>query len=137
MPRCRVCNAETAGGFVLGPPPAPDRQKLGLCPEHDTPRNRELLHKEYELLLRREADLALAATPPPAKAPAQSFELRIRFLDGGVKIVQAGRWEVDRDAGLLVLGEPGRFEFHPLQHIRSFEVVELPGPLPQALPEPD
>jgi hypothetical protein len=128
MVTCHVCKKEVIAGWICGVIPAHDKYKLGLCPAHDTPSNRALVEKEWDQLL--QGELVTAFSPEIAArrsqtAPPVAYEVRIVFLDGGVKVLRCNRFEVTSDKDLLLLDRDGRSVFYPLQHIRSFETREV------------
>ncbi len=126
MVPCRVCGKEVITGWICGIVPSHDTFKLGLCPEHDTPRNRERVEAEWERLLGQEMRRYFATRPKPETTPS-TFELHLYFLDGGLTTVACRAWEVVEAKDLLVLTRDGQVDFYPLRHIRRFEAVEIPG----------
>jgi len=124
MVSCHVCGTEVISGWICGVIPAHDKYKLGLCPTHDTPAERTIVEKEWEALLQGELAFLLAERRAVAQPPV-ACEIRIRFLDGGVKILRCLSYNVTSDKELLVLNTERMHEFYPLQHIRSFQVHEI------------
>jgi hypothetical protein len=124
MVSCHVCGQEVISGWICGVIPAHDRYKLGLCPEHDTPENRAVVESEWDELLQGELAAAMTERRAQAESPV-AHEVRILFLDGGIKIVRCQRFEITGDKDLLLLEGDGKAIFYPLQHIRSFETSEI------------
>ncbi len=126
MVKCHVCKLSAAGGWICGVPPASDKLKLGLCKEHDTPANRETVLHAWEAMMQQAIDQAMATAREAAKPPVR-YELRLYYLDGGVRTFECSAYDVSSDRQLLVTEKDKKVAYHPLEHIRRFEVEELPG----------
>ncbi|QJT10739.1 hypothetical protein [Oceanidesulfovibrio marinus] len=129
MVPCQVCGENAASGWIYGIPPAPDRQKLGLCPKHDTLENRRIVRRQWVRLMEEEARRAMVHTPEQNSAPA-GYEVEIDFLDGGRRTIQCLNYEVMEKTDLLAITVTGEAVFYPLLHIRTFHVrplFSLPG----------
>lgn len=134
MLRCHICRADAKGGWVCGHVPAADRYKLALCPRHDTPINRELVHRDWVAMMRRELRGAAetAAHELAVEDNRKRHEVTINYLDGGVRIIPCREYRlVEEGAVLMLRGEGTDISFHPMRHIRSYRV----HPLPEFIPE--
>ncbi|MFW5734261.1 MAG: hypothetical protein ACOCWR_04285 [Oceanidesulfovibrio sp.] len=123
MVPCHVCGKDASAGWIYGIPPAPDRQKIGLCPEHDSMDNRRVVRRQWIRLMEEEAARAMARKPEDAK-PA-GFEVEIDFLDGGRRTIQSLGYEVLEQKDLLAISMEGEAIFYPMQHIRAFHARPL------------
>ena len=124
MVTCHVCGQNAASGWIYGIPPAPDRQKLGLCPKHDTTDNRRNVRRQWIQLMEEEAGRALTHRPDRDAKPL-GHEVEIDFLDGGRRTIQCLQYEVMEGKDLLAISVEGEAVFYPLQHIRNFHVRPL------------
>ncbi len=123
MVRCHVCGKEVISGWICGIVPAHDTDKLGLCPEHDTVQNRAAVEQAWEGMLTE----ALRATLERARRTVKTavcHDVRIVFIDGGIKYVRCTSFDVNDAKDLLILTLDGEYEFYPLQHIRTFTTQE-------------
>ena len=134
---CHVCHAPIANGWLCGPPPAAAGLGLGLCPEHDTPANREVVLAAWESAIQRALAHPPHAAPPVAAPhpgaapgapalhgqPGPGHALTLQFLDGGVVSVSCDHYEVDQDRATLVCRSGDALEFFPLQHLRRIRAV--------------
>lgn len=124
MVRCEVCGKEVLAGWICGVVPAHDSDKLGLCPEHDTPERRRAVQKKWERLLHEKLERVLVLEREESDRIQDSFEVTIHYLGGGVQVVPCRAYDVNQEGDLLVLKDDGVLDFYPLQHIRRFEVKE-------------
>ena len=124
MVKCHICHAPVLAGWVCGIVPAGDTMKLGLCEEHDTPDNRELVRESWAELLQNKVRQSRSLAERETTKRAASYEVRIRYMDGGLVTVPCRAYDVSKDRQLLVLKQDGEFDFYPLEHIRQFTVVE-------------
>jgi len=125
MVRCEVCGKEVLSGWICGVVPAPDNDKLGLCPEHDSPQKRQEVQQKWEALLRDKLERTLASEHRQAEAKAVQLEVTIHYLGGGVHVQRCRAYDVNQEGDLLILKEDGNLEFYPLQHIRRFVVADV------------
>ncbi|GAB7081443.1 hypothetical protein [Megalodesulfovibrio paquesii] len=140
---CYICNAPIGSGWLCGPPPAAAGHKLGLCPEHDTPANRELVLTAWEAAIQRalghpaSTGAAGAASRTGPALPAlhgqqtSGHDLTVQFLDGGSLSIACDSYEIDQDRASLICRSGDNLEFFPLQHIRRIRA--LPRPLAPTL----
>lgn len=124
MVKCQICGAEVFSGWICGIVPAADKDKLGLCADHDTPENRALVQERWEKFMREQMRSTLEQRRKEEK-PVVRYAVRINFLGGGVKTLTCRAYDVNQDKDLLVLNEEGELDFYPLQHIRNFTVHEV------------
>lgn len=120
---CHICGKDCTGGFIHGFVPAPDSQKVGLCPEHNTLENKKqaILH----WIIRTKEDIAELNKENARKLKAPvSYNLTIRYSDGGVVQLPCLSWEVTDSATLQVLRTDRSLTFIPLHHVRQFDVHE-------------
>lgn len=123
MVPCHICGQNAASGWVYGIPPAPDRQKLGLCPKHDTMENRRIVRRQWIRLMEEEAARAMSGRPEDAKP--HGYEVEIDFLDGGRRTIQCRAYDVMEKQDLLAITAEDEAVYYPLQHIRTFRVRPL------------
>ena len=124
MVRCEVCGKEVIDGWICGMLPSGERYKLGLCPQHDTPRNRERVEAHWHRMMEEEIAKTIVRQEAESKPPA-GYAIKIFFTDGGVRTLECARYTVNDGQDLLVLNSEGGYDFYPLQHIRHFEVSEF------------
>ena len=118
---CYICGQDVAGGWVAGLPPAPDSQKSGLCPKHDSIPNRAKAFKAWQDLLAKEIAVQIDNSKQQPERPA--LKLSIKFLDGGKIIIESQSFGLVDNTILEVLNMKGEKQFYPLQHIRSYYVI--------------
>lgn len=123
MVTCHVCGKNAVSGWIYGIPPAPDRQKLGLCPQHDTTENRRIVRRQWIRLMEEEASRAMARRPGDDKP--HGYEVEIDFMDGGRRTIACKAYDVMEKQDLLAITAEDEAVFYPLQHIRTFRVRPL------------
>lgn len=122
---CHICGKDAGpGGRIKGFVPAPDSQKLALCPEHDTPENRKKLRADWHLMMLRSIRTATEVTAHQTLRGKLRF-LHIQFTGGGslnMPCVDAA----PTDHGTLKVTTPeGALSFFPMQHIRRYDLSPL------------
>lgn len=127
MVRCDVCGKEVLAGWICGIVPAHDSDKLGLCPEHDTPTNREHVRRKWEDMLQEQLGRTLALEHEDNGVKPGAYHVTIHWLGGGVQRFFCRAWDVNQDGDLLLLKKDLEIDFYPLQHIRRFSVEEAPS----------
>ncbi len=121
MVRCEVCGKEVIEGWICGMLPSSEKFKLGLCPQHDTPRNRERVEQHWQQLMQEEISKTTVRREAESKGP-ETFVVKIHFVDGGIKTLECKNYTINDGKDLLVVQDDGGADFYPLQHIRHFEV---------------
>ncbi len=124
MVRCEVCGKEVTEGWICGMLPSNEKFKLGLCPQHDTPRNRQRVEAHWQQLMEEEIAKTTVRQEAEVQAP-EAYTVKIFFVDGGVKTLECASYTINDNKDLLVLNLEGMADFYPLQHIRHFEVAGL------------
>jgi hypothetical protein len=117
---CRICGRDASTGRVRGFVPAPDSQKLALCPEHDTAANREAMEREWQQLLEKEAALALSIAG--RKAAPRVYAVTVRFTGGGTLSFTCLSCAPTPQDTLRIEAPDGAQTFIPLRHIRDYSV---------------
>lgn len=128
MVPCHICGVPVVNGWICGPPPAADRYKLGLCPVHDSPANRETVLAAWEASMLEELRTATASAAGVPQASAW-HDVTVQFLDGGHLTLACSAYEIDQEQNTLVCRVGDVLEFIPLQHVRRIRAVPRPeGP---------
>ncbi len=122
MVRCEVCGKEVTEGWVCGMLPSNEKFKLGLCPQHDTPRNRQRVEEHWQQLMEDEIAKSTMRQETESKGH-ETYAVKIYFVDGGVKTLECTSYTINDSKDLLVLNLDDTADFYPLQHIRHFEVA--------------
>jgi hypothetical protein len=117
---CRICGRDASTGRVRGFVPAPDSQKLALCPEHDTAKNRAAMERDWQALL--EKDMALALSLAGHKAAPRVHAVTVRFLGGGTLAFTCLSCSPTPQNTLRVEKTDGTQTFIPMRHIRDYTV---------------
>lgn len=121
MINCLICGKDAARGWITGLPPAPDSQKVGLCPEHDTPGNRILAEKRWREIISQAVEIEQDGEELHHHGAAvQPLTLEIQFIDGGRIEVSCKSFRPTDEDILEVTTPEGRLAFYPLRHIRRF-----------------
>ncbi len=120
---CHVCgkNAETA--WVIGFPPAPDSQKMGLCAEHDNPKSRLQVQNAWqELIYSRIAELNRI------EAFRQGGDLQLLslyFIGGGSISIPCAFFSLTDNNTLKITTHGGELIFFPLAQVRNYALTPL------------
>ncbi|MDR1685879.1 MAG: hypothetical protein LBR82_05470 [Desulfovibrio sp.] len=117
---CRICGRDASTGRVRGFAPAPDSQKIALCPEHDTAANREAMEREWRQLLEKETALALSLAGH--KAAPRVYAVTVRFTGGGTLSFTCLSCAPTLQDTLRIEEPDGSLTFIPLRHIRDYTV---------------
>ena len=100
---------------------APDSQKTGLCPEHDTIPNRALAFRAWQDLLNHEIGVQLDAVRQAGEAPL--LKLAVQFMDGGKTVIPCRSFGITGGNTLEIVDADGQRKFYPLQHVRSYKTL--------------
>ena len=122
MVPCHICGKDSTGGWIAGLPPAPDSQKVGLCPEHDNISNREIALQAWQARLNTEIEMQLDNRK--WESGGLPFKLVIHFLSGGNVIVPCQSFGIVDGNTLETIDAQGEHKFFPLQHVRSYHVIK-------------
>ncbi len=119
---CHICGVDAGTGWITGYIPAPDSQKMALCPAHDTPENRKRLRVAWHLSMIKaiqtaEKKAAYFATRGGPQA------LTIFFSAGGSMTMPCAAVSATAHNTLKVQAPDGAVSFFPLQHIRRYELA--------------
>jgi hypothetical protein len=117
---CRICGRDASTGRVRGFVPAPDSQKLALCPEHDTEENRAAMERDWRELL--EKDLALAVSLAEHKAAPAVYAVTVRFIGGGTLSFTCLSCAPTAQNTLRIAEPDGTQTFIPMRHVRDYAV---------------
>lgn len=133
---CQICGKDASLGWVKGYVPAPDSQKLALCPKHDSPENRKkLLGFWHGFML----DAIHNATQVAAyqAARGQLRLLTLQFTAGGSLSMPCVNVAPTEHGTLKVTGPDGRLSFFPMQHLRRYDLSPLALETANAPPRAD
>lgn len=120
---CFVCGQDAGTGWIKGFPPAPDSQKLALCPMHDTPENRNKVTAAWQYML--EGNLAALVQNEAEKAGDQPRSLTLFFVRGSSVTLPVRSFRMTDDNTLLVQNLDGSKQYFPFQQIRYFAINRL------------
>lgn len=115
---CYICNKDASAGWATGFIPAPDSQKLALCPEHDTPVNRKLVEMAWNKLLER--DLAAFSKVSMQKAAPATLVATVHFTGGGMLSFTCTSIKPTPHGTLQIDLLDGSRTFLPMQHVREY-----------------
>jgi hypothetical protein len=117
---CHICEKDASTGWNIGFIPAPDSQKLALCPEHDTHHNRLIVSKAWHALHEREISIMTSVAKHKASPGLQVVS--IHFTGGGmISFVCTACFPTDH--GTLRIDDPdGKQTYIPILHIREYAV---------------
>jgi hypothetical protein len=115
---CRICGRDASTGRVRGFVPAPDSQKLALCPEHDTAENRAAMELAWRELLEKDAALALSLAGH--RAAPHVYAVTVRFVEGGTLSFTCLSCAPTPQHTLCIVEPDGAQTFIPLRHIRDY-----------------
>ena len=122
---CAICGKDAATGWIVGFAPAPDSQKMALCPLHDSPDNRRRILRAWKETIRREmANAARIAAYQAARIPL--FLLTIYFSSGGSVSLPSLACEQTDHNTLKVHNQDGSVSFFPMQQVRRYDMAPLP-----------
>ena len=121
MISCLICGKSIEGGWITGLPPAPDSQKVGLCPKHDTPANRLQAEEKWRKIMNQAVEIERESEGLHfIGSSVQPQTLEILFIDGGrIEVLCKSFRPTDEDI-LEVTTPENRLVFYPLRHIRRF-----------------
>ncbi len=123
---CYICGKDATGGFIHGYVPAPDGQKVGLCPAHNTQDNKRLAILQWIRSFKAQVSAQNDANAYKLNA-APGYVLTITYAGGGVSSVPCRAWEVAESNTLQITRTDGTVSFVPLQHVQRFDVKEAPA----------
>lgn len=118
---CYVCGKDASTGWTKGFVPAPDSQKLALCPEHNTPDNRLAVVNAWHTLLEREAAIMTGIAEFRAAAPSLQTAT-VHFTGGGMLSFTCLSCSPTEQGTLCIESPDGARNFIPMQHIREYSV---------------
>lgn len=119
---CHVCGKDAALGWVAGFPPAPDSQKMGLCPAHDTESEREKVFTLWQEMLTRRIGAKSSFSDGPV---VQEFQITVLYSGGGSMSFICEQHSVTPHGTLQLHQKGGGSTFIPLHHIKSYTVRPL------------
>jgi len=126
---CAICGKDAAAGWVAGYVPAPDSQKMALCPEHDSLENRRRIYTAWTEAMRQE--FATAARVAAYQAARNSLSLlTIYFSSGGSVALPCLACSQTGHNTLQVHNRDGSLSFFPMQQIRRYDLAPLPEDMP-------
>ena len=118
---CYICGKDASTGWTKGFVPAPDSQKLALCPEHNTPENRLAVVKAWRALIEREAAIMTGIAGFRAAAPSLQTAT-VHFTGGGMLSFTCLSCSPTTQGTLCIESPDGARNFIPMQHIREYSV---------------
>ena len=133
---CYVCGKDASTGWTKGFVPAPDSQKLALCPEHNTPDNRLAVVKAWRALLEREAAVLTGIAGFKAAAPSLQTAT-VHFTGGGMLSFTCLSCSPTAQGTLCIESPDGARNFIPMQHIREYSVRPYAADTAKATPDKD
>lgn len=125
MVPCHLCGRDAGGGWIHGFVPSPDRLKVGLCLEHDSPDHRRVVKAVWQRLMEREIATLNTCNAHHA-GPPRLRRLHVTFVEGGSVTTDCLSCETPDSTTLRVLLPDGTLRFHPLSRIRTWEIAFPP-----------
>lgn len=120
---CHVCGQDAGAGWIIGFPPAPDSQKLGLCRAHDNPARREGTQAAWEALLRD--SLQTFERNQAARLGRSLFLLSLYFTGGASLSLPCLSLSATDNNTLKALTPEDELVFFPLEQVRSYTLAPL------------
>ena len=117
---CHICGKDASTGWTKGFIPAPDSQKLALCPEHDTARNRVIVSRTWRSLNEREISAMTSVAKHKASPVLQVVS--VHFTGGGMLSFTCTACAPTAQGTLRIDDADGKQTFVPMQHIREYTV---------------
>lgn len=117
---CYVCGKDASAGWTTGFAPAPDSQKLALCPEHDTPGRRQEVAEAWKKQQVRE--LTAFSLVAEQKAAPGKMLATVHFTGGGMLSFTCRAVSPTGHGTLKVEQLDGTLTFLPMQHIREYSL---------------
>ncbi|MDL2285121.1 hypothetical protein LJB93_00060 [Desulfovibrio sp. OttesenSCG-928-F07] len=120
---CHVCgkNAETC--WVIGFPPAPDSQKMGLCSQHNTPANRLMVQELWQGFIQKQ--IGDFTRFEASKQGGVVQFLSIYFTGGGSISIPCSAYSASDNNTLKITTPNGEIIFFPLVQVRNYAVTPL------------
>ena len=120
MLSCFICGADASAGWVKGFIPAPDSQKLALCPAHDNAENRLAVAAAWQALLNNDIAGQLAVARYRAQPKVQTAT--VRFMAGGMLSFLCLSCAPTEQGTLRIEHPDGEQTFIPMQHVREYSL---------------
>lgn len=117
---CYVCGKDASAGWTIGFAPAPDSQKLALCPMHDSPDKRKEVERAWGERLAQ--DLAAYAQVTEHKAAPVKMLATVFFSGGGMLSFTCTAVTPTEHGTLRIEQLDGTQTFLPMQHVREYSV---------------
>ena len=119
---CHVCGKDASLGWIAGFPPAPDSQKMGLCPTHDTEELREKVFALWQEMLTQRIDTKTLHTDVPFLTDLQ---VTVLYIGGGSMSFLCEQHSVTPQGTLQLQQKGGGSTFIPLHQIKSYTVKPI------------
>jgi hypothetical protein len=117
---CHICGKDASTGWNAGFTPAPDSQKLALCPRHDTPQNREIVKDAWHEGHKR--GISAMTSVARHRASAGLHVVSIHFTGGGMVSFACTACAPTDQGTLRIDDADGKQTYIPVQHIREYTV---------------
>ena len=124
---CHICGKDASTGWTKGFIPAPDSQKLALCPEHDTAKNRLIVSNAWRE--RHEEEISAMTSIAKHKAVPALQVVSVHFTGGGMLSFVCTICAPTAQGTLRIDDADGKQTYIPMQHIREYTIrpyTELP-----------
>lgn len=118
---CYICGKDASTGWTKGFTPAPDSQKLALCPVHDTPDNRLRVIKEWQEMLLSDIQAVTSIAKHKTSAPTLQMAT-VRFTGGGMLSLPCLSCAPTSQGTLRLVMPDDSQTFIPMQHIREYSL---------------
>jgi len=117
---CFICGKDASTGRIEGFVPAPDSQKLALCPEHDNAANRLAVADAWKEMIRQNIAEHLSVAKYKASPIIQTA--CVRFMAGGMLSFLCTAC-MPTEQGTLRIDHPnGERTFVPIQQVREYSL---------------
>ncbi|MDL2306678.1 hypothetical protein LJC48_01430 [Desulfovibrio sp. OttesenSCG-928-C06] len=117
---CFICGQNAETGWIQGFPPAPDSQKLGLCPRHNTRDNRNKVKEAWQDFMR--SSIGTHARNEAFRSAATPHILKIFFIGGGTISVPCMDVSTPDKDLLKVITPEAEAVFFPLRQVLRYSI---------------
>ena len=121
---CHICGKDASLGWIKGFAPAPDSQKMALCPEHDTEDNRRRLITAWHLFMIRRIQTTTRISAYQATR-GNLHLLTVHFSGGGSLSMPCLQVSETKHGTLKAESPEGEISFFPMAQIRKYDLTPL------------
>ena len=119
---CHRCGKDAAPGWIVGFPPAPDSQKMGLCAEHDSEAARQEVLALWQTTLGRRM---VESTASPGIDRMGELLVTVLFSNGGKLSFLCLQCAPTAHNSLELTEKNGNSTFIPMDQIKAYTVKKV------------